>query len=191
MVDPARTDVTQLLIQLSAGDRSVVDELLPRIYTELRRLAGSYFKRERVDHTLQPTALVHEAYLRLVDQTRVEWQNRAHFMGVAANVMRRILVDHARTHNAEKRGGEVNRVPLDDALVAAQERSAEVVAIDAALQALAKVDPTKSRIVELRYFGGLSIEETAAVLNTSVATANRQWRMARAWLYGEITGAGR
>jgi RNA polymerase sigma-70 factor (ECF subfamily) len=189
MAQPESHDVTQLLIQVTEGDRSAVDELLPRIYSELRRLAGGYFRRERVNHTLDPTALVHEAYLRLVDQTRVEWRNRAHFLGVAANLMRRILVDHARSHHAHKRGGEFGRVALEDAVVASPEKSQDVVAIDSALDALAKIDPVKSRIVELRYFGGLSIEETAAVMETSVATVNRQWRMAKAWLYGELTGA--
>jgi len=164
-----------------------VDELLPLIYGELRRLAGAYFQRERLNHTLQPTALVHEAYLKLVDQTRVEWQNRAHFLGVAANQMRRILVDHARGHQAQKRGAGFEKLSLDDALVAAGERSAELMAIDEALETLARFDPDKSRLVELRYFGGLSIEETAQVMNVSVSTANRQWRMAKAWLYGQLT----
>lgn len=186
MTEPAHEDVTQLLLQVSDGNRAAVDQLLPLIYKELRRQAGAYLRRERVGHTLQPTALVHEAYLRLVDQTRVEWRNRAHFLGVAANLMRRILIDHARSHQAEKRGGEYAKISLDEMPIAIEERSSELIAVDEALEALAKLDPVMSRIVELRYFGGLSIEETAAVMDTSVATVNRQWRMAKAWLYGQL-----
>ncbi|HWC00426.1 MAG TPA: sigma-70 family RNA polymerase sigma factor [Bryobacteraceae bacterium] len=186
MTEPAQEDVTQLLLQVSQGNRAAVDQLLPLIYQELRRQAGAYLRRERVGHTLQPTALVHEAYLRLVDQTRVEWRNRAHFMGVAANLMRRILIDHARSHLAEKRGGEYAKISLDDMSIPIEGRSAELIAVDEALEALAKLDPAMSRLVELRYFGGLSIEETAAVMETSVATVNRQWRMAKAWLYGQL-----
>jgi RNA polymerase sigma factor (TIGR02999 family) len=186
MAAPETVRVTQLLLELSQGDRTAVEELLPLIYDELRRLAGGYLRRERANHTLQATALVHEAYLKMVDQTRVQWQNRAHFFGVAANLMRRILVDHARSHGAQKRGSGIEKISLEDGLVASGERAAEVVAVDDALETLAKVDPVKSRIVELRFFGGLSVEETAEVLNISVATANRQWRMARAWLYGQL-----
>lgn len=186
MTEPGHEDVTQLLLQVSDGNRAAVDQLLPLIYKELRRQAGAYLRRERVGHTLQPTALVHEAYLRLVDQTRVEWRNRAHFLGVAANLMRRILIDHARSHQAEKRGGEYARISLDEMPIAIEERSSELIAVDEALEVLAKLDPVMSRIVELRYFGGLSIEETAAVMDSSVATVNRQWRMAKAWLYGQL-----
>ena len=186
MAAPESRDVTQLLIQATSGDRAAMDELLPRIYGELRRLAGGYFKNERGNHTLEPTALVHEAYLRLVDQSRVQWQSRAHFLGVAANMMRRILIDHARRHSAEKRGKGFEIIPLTAAQVAAEERNAEVIAVDTALQEMAKVDPQLSRIVELRYFGGLSIEETAGVMETSPATINRQWRLAKAWLHSQL-----
>jgi RNA polymerase sigma-70 factor, ECF subfamily len=186
MTEPQTVRVTQLLLEVSEGNRTAVEELLPLIYDELRRLAGGYLRRERSNHTLQATALVHEAYLKMVDQTRVQWQNRAHFFGVAANLMRRILVDHARSHGAQKRGGEIDKISLEDNLMASGERAAEVVAVDDALQALAQVDPLKSRIVELRFFGGLSGEESAEVLGISVATVNRQWRMAKAWLYGQL-----
>jgi RNA polymerase sigma factor (TIGR02999 family) len=179
-------DVTQLLLAVSAGERAAVDELLPLIYNELRRLAGGFLRRERSSHTLQPTALVHEAYLRMVDQTRMEWQNRAQFFGVAAQMMRRILIDHARRHHAGKRGGDFEKVPLEENFVVSQERGAELIALDDALSALAAIDPVKGRLVELRFFGGLSLEESAEVLGISVSTANRHWRMARAWLYGEL-----
>lgn len=170
------SDITQLLIQATHGNREAVDALLPLVYGELRRVAGGYLSRERKEHTLRATALVHEVYLRVIDQSRVEWQNRAHFMGVAATLMRRILVDHARGHGAEKRGRDVERVPIDEGLVASSARSSEVLAVDEALKALAELDPVKSRVVELRFWGGLSIEETAAVMGSSVATVNRQWR---------------
>lgn len=178
--------VTQLLIELSNGDRKAVDLLLPVIYDELRKLAANYLRRERPDHTLQPTALVHEAYLRLVDQTRVTWQNRAHFFGVAAQIMRRLLVDHARKHNAEKRGQDFQKLSLDENIDRASERSRELLALDDALQALAMFDEQKARIVELRYFGGLSIEETADVMGVTPTTINRHWRFAKAWLHGEM-----
>jgi RNA polymerase sigma-70 factor (ECF subfamily) len=154
-------NVTRLLIELSNGDRGAVDLLLPVIYDELRKLAANYLRRERIDHTLQPTALVHEAYLRLIDQSRVNWQNRAHFFGVAAQIMRRLLVDHARKHNAEKRGQDFQKLSLDENIDRAVERSAELIALDDALKTLAALDAQKARMVELRYFGGLSIEETA------------------------------
>jgi RNA polymerase sigma factor (TIGR02999 family) len=186
--EPSQADVTRLLIQVADGDAAAVNLLLPVVYNELRRLAGSYLQRERAGHTLQATALVHEAWLRLVDQTRVEWKNRAHFFGVAAQMMRRILVDHARAHVAEKRGAGVAHVSLDDSVEVSSERHAELIAIDEALSELARIDPMKSRIVELRFFGGLSVEEVAAVLNSSTATVNRHWRMARAWLYTHIAG---
>src|SRR5687767_1037818 len=179
-------NVTRLLIELSNGDRGVVDLLLSVIYDELRKLAANYLRRERPDHTLQPTALVHEAYLRLVDQTRVNWQNRAHFFGVAAQIMRRLLVDHARKHNAEKRGQDFQKLSLDENVDRAVERSEELIALDDALKALAAFDPHKARMIELRYFGGLSIEETADVMGTTPTTIKRQWRFAKAWLYGEM-----
>jgi RNA polymerase sigma factor (TIGR02999 family) len=179
-------NVTKLLLELSNGEHSAVDALLPVVYDELKKLASNYLRRERVGHTLQPTALVHEAYIRLIDQTRVNWQNRAHFFGVAANVMRRILVDHARKHNAGKRGAEFQKFSLDENVNKTIEISNELVALDDALNELAKVDPDNARLVELRYFGGLTFEETAEVMNVSVITVKRHWRVARAWLYGQI-----
>jgi RNA polymerase sigma factor (TIGR02999 family) len=182
-------EVTRLLIQLTDGDHAALDELLSLVYSELRRLAASYLRRERQGHTLQPTALVHEAYLRLIDQTQVRWQNRAHFFGVAAQMMRRILVDHARQQQAEKRGGEFQKFSLDDMninLDVSGERASNLVALDEALERLAALDPQKARVVELRFFGGLSVEETAEVLGVSAPTVKRQWRMAKAWLYGQV-----
>jgi RNA polymerase sigma-70 factor, ECF subfamily len=179
-------NVTHLLIELSKGDRGAVDLLLPVIYDELRKLAANYLRRERVDHTLQPTALVHEAYLKLIDQSRVNWQNRAHFFGVAAQIMRRLLVDHARKHNAEKRGQDFQKLSLDENIDRAVERSAELIALDDALKTLASFDAQKARMVELRYFGGLSIEETAGVLGVTPTTIKRHWRFAKAWLHGEM-----
>ena len=179
-------NITQLLIDLSNGDRNAVDLLLPVIYDELRKLAASYLRRERPDHTLQPTALVHEAYIRLVDQTRVNWQNRAHFFGVAAQLMRRLLVDHARRHNAEKRGQNFQKISLDENIDKAGERSTMLLALDDALQALAQFDEQKARVVELRYFGGLSIEETADVMGVTPTTIKRHWRFAKAWLHGAM-----
>src|ERR1051325_7902869 len=152
-------NVTKLLIELSNGDRDAVDLLLPVIYDELRKLAANYLRRERVDYTLQPTALVHETYRRLFEQARVNWQNRAHFFGVAAQIMRRLLVDHARKHNAEKRGQDFQKLSLDENIDRAVERSAELIALDDALKTLASFDAQKARMVELRFFGGLSIEE--------------------------------
>ena len=178
--------VTRLLIEVSKGDRDAVDLLLPVIYDELRKLAANYLRRERPDHTLQPTALVHEAYIRLVDQTRVNWQNRAHFFGVAAQIMRRLLVDHARKHNAEKRGQDFQMISLDENIDRAVERSSELIALDDALKTLAEFDEQKARMVELRYFGGLSIEETADVLGVTPTTIKRHWRFAKAFLHGEI-----
>jgi RNA polymerase sigma factor (TIGR02999 family) len=186
MTPPHTQEVTQLLVKLSAGDRSALDDLLPLVYDELRRLADRYLRRERSDHTLQATALVNEAYLRLVDQN-VPWQNRAHFFGVAAEMMRRILVDHARSHQAQKRGSGGIKLSLDDALNMSDERASDLIALDEALSALAEFDPQKSRIVELRFFAGLSIEETAKVLGIGTATVIRQWKMAKAWLYHEVS----
>ena len=186
MTPKVSESVTQLLIEISNGDREAVDLLLPVIYDELRKLAANYLRRERPDHTLQPTALVHEAYLRLVDQTRVNWQNRAHFFGIAAQIMRRLLVDHARRHNAEKRGQDFQKLSLDENIDRAVDRSAELIALDDALKALTVFDPQKARIVELRYFGGLSIEETADVLGVTATTIKRHWRFAKAFLHGEM-----
>jgi RNA polymerase sigma factor (TIGR02999 family) len=186
MTSSLQENVTQLLVELNNGDREALDKLLPLVYGELRQLADRYLRRERSDHTLQATALVHEAYLRLVDQN-VPWQNRAHFFGVAAQMMRRILVDHARSLHAEKRGSGGIKISLDDVFDLSDERAAELVLLDEALTNLAEHDPQKSRIVELRYFGGLSIEETAKVLGIGTATVIRQWRMAKAWLYHEVS----
>jgi RNA polymerase sigma factor (TIGR02999 family) len=178
--------VTRLLLELSNGNRDAVDALMPLIYDELRYLASNYLRRERSDHTLQPTALVNEAYLRMVDQTRANWQNRAHFFGVAAQMMRRILVDHARAHAAEKRGHDFQKLSLDENIDKAVERSEELVALDDALNNLVKIDEQKARIVELRYFGGLSVQETAEVLGVTPITIKRHWRITKAWLFGEM-----
>lgn len=186
VINSSQQEVTRLLIRLMDGERAVLDDLLPLVYAELRRLAAGYLRHERPGHTLQPTALVHEAYLRLVDQTQVQWQNRAHFFGVAAQMMRRILVDHARSQQAEKRGGDIQKLALDENIDVSGERAAELIALDDALARLAELDPQKSRIVELRFFGGLSVEETAEVLGVSAPTVKRQWRMAKAWLYGQV-----
>jgi len=173
-------------LELSNGNRDAVDALMPLIYDELRHLASNYLRRERSDHTLQPTALVNEAYLRMVDQTRANWQNRAHFFGVAAQMMRRILVDHARAHAAEKRGHDFQKLSLDENIDTAVERSEELVALDDALNNLVKIDEQKARIVELRYFGGLSVQETAEVLGVTPITIKRHWRITKAWLFGEM-----
>jgi RNA polymerase sigma factor (TIGR02999 family) len=183
---PSREETTTLLAASTLGDAQATDRLMTLVYAELKRLAAHYLRGERPDHTLQPTALVNEAYLQLVDQKNHRWQNRAHFVGVAAQLMRRILVDHARAHKAAKRGGGEVKVPLDDAFVMSNERSKELLAIDEALERLAARDPQQSRIVELRFFGGLSVEETAGVLGISTATVKRDWSVARAWLYREI-----
>jgi RNA polymerase sigma factor (TIGR02999 family) len=181
-------DVTRLLVNWSNGDRQALEALLPLVYDELRLLAGRYLRRERVGHTLQSTALVHEAYLRLIDQRNVQWQNRAHFFAVAAQMIRRILVDHARKTQSEKRGGQAPRLSLDEAMAVAQDRDVDLVALDDALNGLAEIDEQQARIVELRFFGGLSIEETAEVLKISPATVKRDWVMAKSWLYREMTG---
>ena len=180
-------EVTSLLIDWSNGDKAALDKLVPLIHEELRRLARHYMSRERLDHTLQTTALVNEAYLRLVNRKSVHWQNRAHFFAIAAQVMRSILVDHARAHAYQKRGGGARKIELDEAMIVSQERAAEVVALDEALTELAAFDPQQSRIVELRFFGGLTIEETAEVLNISPATVKREWGTAKAWLYRELS----
>jgi RNA polymerase sigma factor (TIGR02999 family) len=179
--------VTRLLLQWTDGDTRALDQLLPLVYDELRRLAQSYLRRENVGHTLQSTALVHEAYLRLVDQRDVNWQNRSHFFGIAAQMMRRVLVDHARAHHAAKRGSGGIKVTLDEGLVAAEQRDVNVIALDEALTRLAEIDPQQTRIVELRFFAGLSIEDTAELLKISPATVKRDWAMAKAWLYGEMS----
>lgn len=187
MNQEAEQNITQLLIELTDGNKEAVNEILPLIYTELRKLAGGYLRKERGSHTLQPTALVHEAYMKLIDQRQIKWQNRAHFFGIAAQVMRRILLDYARKHKAEKRGGAEENLALEENLIVVQgEKSAELLALDEALENLAKIDRMKAKIVELRYFGGLSVEETAEVLGVSQITVKRHWRMAKAWLYGQL-----
>jgi RNA polymerase sigma factor (TIGR02999 family) len=178
-------NVTRLLADWSQGDREALDRLMPLVYDELRRLADSYLRRERRDHTLQPTALVHEAFVRLVGQD-LHLQNRAHFFGVAAQVMRCILVDHARARLTAKRGGEAQRLSLEEAIDAPAPREVDLIALDDALTDLARFDPQQARIVELRYFGGLTIEEVAQVLDISPATVKREWHLARTWLHREI-----
>jgi len=185
-MENARGDVTVLLGQLAQGKEDVASKLIPLVYNELRKLAAGYMRRERMDHTLQPTALVNEAYLKLVEQRSVNWQSRAHFFGIAAQLMRRILVDHARGHLRDKRGGGVIPVPLDEALVFAPEQSSELVKLDQSLERLAKLDPRQSKIVELRFFGGLTVEQTAEVLGISPKTVKRDWSVAKAWLHGDI-----
>jgi RNA polymerase sigma-70 factor, ECF subfamily len=184
---PATQHVTQLLAAWGAGDQSAHDELMPLVYEELRRLAHRYMSRERPGHTLQTSALVNEAYLRLVDQKNVRWQDRAHFFGIAARLMRQILVDYARRRRYKKRGGEARLMSLDEALVVSEERAADVMALDDALKTLAEIDPRQSQIVELRFFGGLSIEETAQVLEVSPGTVMRDWTLAKAWLHRAVS----
>jgi RNA polymerase sigma factor (TIGR02999 family) len=180
--------VTRLLADWSDGNQQALEELLPLIYNELRRLAHNFLFRERPGHTLQTTALVHEAYLKLIDQREAHFENRAHFFAIAAQAMRRILIDSARRHTAAKRGGHREKVSLDEAADISLEPDNNLLALDEALNALAEIDPEQSRIVELRYFGGLTIEETADVLKTSPATVKREWTMARAWLYEAMSG---
>jgi RNA polymerase sigma factor (TIGR02999 family) len=182
----SNTQVTQLLIAWGNGDQSALDQLMPLVYNELHRLARRYMRRERAGNTLQTSALVNEAYVRLVDQKNVHWQNRAHFFAIAAQLMRRILVDHARQRQYQKRGGNAQRVTLDDTLIISDERAADVMALDDALNDLAAVDPRKSQMVELRFFAGLSIEETAEVLAVSPGTVMRDWTLTKAWLQRAI-----
>jgi RNA polymerase sigma factor (TIGR02999 family) len=185
---PAAEQVTQLLKEAQAGDRAALDELLPVVYAELRRLAASQLSRERADHTLQATALVHEAYLRLVGQHSVDWRNRAHFFSIAAEMMRRILVNHAERRVAGKRGGPDAKLSLDDAVSPASEsRQLDILVLDDALNRLTELDARQGRIVELRFFGGLSVEEVAEVLNVSAVTVKREWRLAKAWLHDEMS----
>lgn len=183
---PTPGEVTRILHAWGKGDQQALDQLMPLVYGELRRIARRRLRRERPDHTLQPTALVHEAYLRLVDQHGATWQNRAQFFGVAAHLMRRILVDHARRHRAAKRGGAALKVSWDDAIVPAEERADELVGLDDALNQLAAMDPRQGRVVALRVFSGLTVEETAEVLGVSAATMKREWTTAKAWLSREI-----
>lgn len=183
-------DLTGLLIEWRQGDKAALDKLTPLVYDEMRRIAHRYVQHEHNGHTLQTTALVNEAYLRLASQQKIEWQNRAHFFAVTAQVMRHILIDHARRRHYAKRGGDLQQVPLEDAAVMTQQRAAELVALDEALDDLAKLDPRKSQVVELRYFGGLSLEETAEVLEISPMTVRRDWRAAKAWLYRRMKDEG-
>jgi RNA polymerase sigma-70 factor, ECF subfamily len=189
MQNPDSVSLTQLLIDAGNGNDAALNQILPQIYDELRRLAGSYMNRERPDHTLQPTALVHEAYLRLIDQRRVDWKNRAQFFGLAANMMRRVLVNHARDRAASKRGGSSPRVTLSMAEDLEQPKL-DVMAVDEALGKLAELDPRKTRIVEFKFFTGLTTEEIAELLGISVATVEREWKFARAWLFNALNAQG-
>ena len=179
-------EVTQLLIEIRAGNREAEEQLIRLVYAELRRLAAHYLRAERADHTLQPTALVHEAYIRLTKVQELEWHSRSHFFATAATIMRRILVDHARAQQAEKREALHNAISLEDVLVVSTTRSSELVALDEALSKLAHLDPRRSKIVELRFFGGLSEEEIGTVMGISARTVKRDWRIAKAWLYDEL-----
>jgi len=185
MDEPAR-DATRLLTEWRAGNDAALDRLIPLVYDELRELARRYLRRERREHTLQPTALVHEAYLRLVDQQQAGWRNRAHFIAIAAQMMRRILVDHARAHDAAKRGSGAEKLSIDSVSEPAVDPEVDVIALDAALERLAALDPVQARIVELRFFGGLTIEETSEVVGVGPTTVKREWQMARAWLFREL-----
>ncbi len=184
---PEESDITQLLNKAQAGDKTALDALLPLVYSELRSVAGNQLKTERDDHTLQATALVHEAYLRLLDQHAVDWRNRAHFFGLAAEMMRRILVNYAESHKAKKRGDGKTMISLDDAENLAAQQEVDLIFLDNALNELAKFDASAARIVELKFFGGLTNEEAAEVLGVSDSTVKREWRMARAWLTTKLT----
>jgi RNA polymerase sigma factor (TIGR02999 family) len=183
-----REDVTQVLEQLKGGDRRAADKLLPMVYDEFRALARHYLAQERANHTLQPTALVHEAYMKLVDQTRVDWQGKSHFFAVAAQAMRRILVDHARSRQRDKRGGGRARVVLDEAVALSPQKDEDVIALDEALEKLAQLDPRQAKVVELRFFGGLTIKETAELMAMSEMTVRREWMTAKRWLQEEMSG---
>jgi RNA polymerase sigma factor (TIGR02999 family) len=185
--EPESTDISMLLRAWSDGDQNALEKLTPVVYDELHSLARRYMRRERPGHSLQTSALVNEAYMRLVDYKRMQWQDRAHFFAVSSQVMRRILVDHSRRHNL-KRGGDVHHVSLEQAAIIGGDQDVDLVALDRALNALARIDPRKMRVVEMRFFGGLSIEETAEVLKVSPITVKREWRAARAWLYRQLTG---
>ena len=180
-------EVTQLLVDWGNGNQAALDRLIPLVYTELRQLAHRYMRRERLGHTMQTTALVHEAYLRLINQNQVRWQNQAHFFGIAARLMRQILIEHARSHTCAKRGGSTGTISLDEVATVSQARATELIALDDALAELAKFDLRKSRVVELRCFGGLSVEETAEALGVSAMTVTRDWNTAKAWLMREMT----
>lgn len=188
MQEGPSTQVTQLLSRWRVGDRAALDELMPLVYGELRRIAQRYLSQERPEHTLQSTALVNEAYLRLVGQDLPQWQNRAHFFAVAAQLMRQILVDHARARQAAKRGGDACKLTLDESVAIHRQRDVDLIELDNALKGLEHLDPQQSRIVELRFFAGLSIEDTSEVLGISPATVKRDWTTARAWLYRAMSG---
>ena len=183
----ASDQVTQLLVQISGGNRAAVDGLTPLVYRELKRIAGGQLRNERAGHILQATALVHEAYLKLVDQRDVSWQNRAHFFGVAAQAMRRILMDYAKLKVRDKRGGGMRQTTLDEGLIVSADRASELVEIDQALTRLEQFDARQAKVVELRFFGGLSVQETAEALGISAPTVKREWAMAKAWLYRELS----
>src|SRR5689334_13443272 len=182
----AQNEITGQLLAWHKGDTAALEQLIPAVYQELRHMAERYLRSENPGHTLQPTALVHEAYLRLIDQTQVTWQNRAHFFGVAAQMMRRILVDHARTKHRTKRGGSERTISLEEVLDIGSGKTADLVALDEALKSLADIDQRKSQVVEMRFFGGMSVDETAAALDVSPQTVMRDWRLAKAWLYKEL-----
>ena len=186
---PAASDVTQILQAWSEGDETAPTRLIPVVYAELRRLAGNYLRRERPDHTLQATALVHEAYLKLVDEKRVTWKNHAHFCGIAARLMRQILMEHARAHNAEKRGGKLEKLYLEETRHLSQERTPDLIALDDALKTFATSHPRESEVVELKFFGGLDAREIAEVLNVSTKTVARDWTFAKVWLLRQLSDA--
>jgi RNA polymerase sigma factor (TIGR02999 family) len=187
MAQPSAQEITRLLLAWGQGDQTALERLMPLVYEELRRLARRHMNRQRAGHTLQTTALVNEAYLRLIDSSQVQWQNRAHFFAVSAHLMRRILIDFARSRMSLKRGAEARQITLDDALEVSSERGADLIALDDALNTLAGMNPRQSQIVELRYFGGLSEEEIAEALKISPRTVRRDWSLARAWLYRELS----
>lgn len=187
---PAPRGVTDLLVDWTEGDKAALDRLMPFVYDELRLLAERYLAQERPDHTLQATALVHEAYVKLVDQRAVRWQSRAHFFGIAAQLMRRILVDHARRRDAAKRGDGVRKLSIEDVVAETPAPQVDILALDRILDTLAAVDAQQARVVELRFFGGLTVDESAQVLSVSPTTVKRDWRVAKAWLYRELQRAG-
>ena len=187
MKSPARHQITELLAEWREGNQSALDELYPLVYDELHRLARRYMSKERKDHTLQTTALINEAYVRMVDQKNVNWANRSHFFAISAQIMRRILIDHARRHAYAKRGGGAQQVSLEEVAALVPEQGRELMRLDEALKSLAERDPRRSQVVELRYFGGLNNEEIAGVLHVSENTVTRDWNMARAWLYQQLT----
>ncbi len=187
---PQQQEVTNLLVEWKQGNKAAMDLLTPLVYNELRRLAERYLRNERSAATLQPTALVHEAYLRLVAQSMPDWESRAHFFGVAAHLMRQILVDHARKHRSAKRGGGIDKMSIDEIVGLGAEKPGDIIALDDALQALQEIDERKAKVIELRFFGGLSVDETAVALGVSPATIGREQRLAEAWLHRELNNVG-